>query len=478
MGLGRSLYFSGLSSVVKLAIQFGLSIFVARMLTPEEIGSFGVALAAAAFVRAFESAGVENFVASYKGLDKPLMRSVFTVNMLLNLLLALLLWLIAAPLGAFFGADIITDITRLTALATALNTHVPIIRGLMRRDMRFGGFMAIDSGLMVISAITTIAAVLMGYGPLALAMAIVSEKVVSILLGIVMFRRDIPMLPRLEGAKTIIQYGLTLSTATVIGMIGSHANNFILGKLLGLAPAAQFDRGYILPRLISQVAQMSFHNVLVPEVARQDKAGNPCQPVLQDVVGIYAMMLWPAGLVLAIVGPEVVLTLFGNQWAAAAVITPYLIIYSLLASPVVLACASMVALGHGTALIRNQLVENGTKIAVLLSAFFLELQTVAILMALPLLAYVLMAGSQLNRLNLISPKAFLKALAGPFRISLVCALPALGFRLHAGENHLSLETLILLALVSIVTYGLSLKLLEPITFSRVTDTLRGQRPLA
>jgi len=478
MGLGRSLYFSGLSSVLKLGIQFGLSIFVARMLTPTELGSFGVALAAAAFVRAFESAGVENFVASYKGLDKPLMRSVFTVNMLLNLLLALILFLISAPLGAFFGADVITDITRLTALATALNTHVPIMRGLMRRDMRFRGFLAIDSGLMIISAVTTIVAVLYGYGALALAMAIVAEKVVSIIVGVALFRRDIPILPRLEGAKTIIRYGLTLSTATVIGMIGNHANNFILGKLLGLAPAAQFDRGYILPRLISQVAQMSFHNVLVPEVARQNKAGKACQPVLKEVIHVYAMMLWPAGLVLAIVAPEVVLTLFGYQWSQAAAIAPYLVIYSLLASPVSLACSAMVALGYGAALIRNQLADNVTKVVVLMSAFYFDLKTVALLMSIPAVAYILTAGYQLKRLNLISPDAFAKALAGPVGISLVCALPSIGFRLYAGPDYLSLEALILLALVSVATYVLSLKLWQPMMVVKIMETLRGQKPAA
>lgn len=476
MGLGRSLYFSGLSSVVKLGIQFGLSIFVARMLTPAEIGSFGVALAAAAFVRAFESAGVENFVASYKTLDKLLMRSVFTVNMLLNLLLALVLWLLSAPLGAFFGADVITDITRLTALATALNTHVPIMRGLMRRDMRFRGFLAIDSGLMVISAITTIVAVLYGYGALALAMALVAEKIVSILVGIALFRGDIPVAPRLEGAKTIIQYGLSLSTATVIGMIGNHANNFILGKLLGLAPAAQFDRGYTLPRLISQVAQMSFHNVLVPEIARQHKAGNPCQPVVQDVVRLYATILWPAGLVLAIVAPEVVLTLFGYQWSEAASITPYLVIYGLLMSPVNLACSALVALGHGGALIRNQLADNGTKVAVLMTSFFFDLKTVAVLMILPVIAYLLTAGTQLHRLKLISPAAFVQALKSPLRIGLVCAIPAVGFRVYAGDEHLSLLALVLLAGVSIVTYGLSLKIWEPAMTEKIIATLRGQKP--
>ncbi|WP_286828986.1 MULTISPECIES: oligosaccharide flippase family protein [Kordiimonas] len=476
MGLGRSLYFSGLSSVVKLGIQFGLSIFVARMLTPEEIGSFGVALAAAAFVRAFESAGVENFVASYKALDKLLMRSVFTVNMLLNLLLAVVLWLLSEPLGAFFGADIIADITRLTALATALNTHVPIMRGLMRRDMRFRAFMAIDSGLMVVSAITTIAAVLYGYGALALAMALVAEKIVSILVGLTLFRGNIPVSPRLDGARIIIRYGLSLSTATVIGMIGNHANNFILGKLLGLAPSAQFDRGYTLPRLISQVAQMSFHNVLVPEIARQHKAGNPCEPVVQDVVHIYATLLWPAGLVLAIVAPEVVLTLFGYQWSEAASIASYLVIYGLLTSPVTLACSALVALGHGGALIRNQLADNGTKVAVLMTALFFDLRTVAILMILPVVAYLLTACAQLHRLKLISPGAFARALKGPLRITLVCALPAFCFRLYAGDGHLSLVALLLLASASAIVYGLSLRIWEPAMITKITDTIRGQKP--
>lgn len=478
MGFGRSLYFSGLTSVSKLIIQFGLSVYVARMLTPEELGSFGVALAAAALLRAFESAGINNFVASYKELDAPLLRTVFTANSLLNVILALIIWLLAEPAGAFYESDAIARILELTAIATLLNTHIPIMQGLLRREMQFKPLMGLDLGLMIVTGVATVAGILLGYGPLALALAIVAERLAGLLVGITVFARTISMVPRLQGMRTVLDYGLSLSTATVIGMIGAHSNNFILGKILGLASAAQFDRGYTLPRLVSNVAHMSFHNVLVPEVARQTKAGNPCSPILQEVIQLYTMILWPAGAVLVITAPEIVLTLFGPQWQLAAGIAPYFVLFGLVSSPIAMACSAMVALGHGKALIRNQLTEQLSKVAVFMTAFYFDLHILAMLLAIPTALYAVVALSQLKSLGLISPGEFCAALVRPLRMTALCALPAaLMHYVFTVDGYLSLAALVSVGAISLIGYFLGMFLLERPTLEKALVTVGLKQPI-
>lgn len=445
MGLGQSLFFSGLSSVLRLLIQFGLSIFVARLLTPTEIGSFGAALAAAAVVRAFESAGINNFVASHKSLGPDMMRTVFTVNGLLNLVLATILWAASGPIGAFFESPVIAQVIEVTALATLLNTHMPIIYGLLRRDMRFQALMGIELTVTIVGGITTMVAVFQGYGPLALALALVAEKLITIFMGLTLFRHRIPILPRLAEFRSVLGYGLTLSTATVIGILGKHSGNFILGKILGLAPAAQFDRAYTLPRLIWQVALPSFHNVLVPEAARRNREGGDVAAVIQDTMKLFMLGLWPAGLVIALVSPELTLLLFGHQWQPAAAITPYLVIFGLISSPITLACSALVAMGHGGAMIKIQLAENLTKVAILCAAFFFDLKMIAFLMAIPLLAYLATALHFLTKYEFLSLRLLVRAIGRPLRTTAVCTLPVIIAR-FIGEPGMSLGLPALLAI--------------------------------
>lgn len=478
MGLGRSLYFSGLSSVLSFAIQFALSVFVARMLTPEELGMFGVALAASALVRAFESAGINNFVASYEKLDDSMMRSVFTINFLLNIALGLVLWLLAAPLGQFFGSGKVGDILLVTAAATALNTHKPIIQGLLRRRMNFQGLMMFDFSQVVIGGIATIAAIAMGYGPLALALALVAEKLGAILVGIIQFRKDIPMAPHMAQGGTILRYGLSLSTATVIGIVGAHANNFILGKILGLAPSAQFDRALTLPRLIWSVALPSFHNVLVPGVAKERDDPEGRHRVMQNTLLIFTMLIWPAGLVLTLVSPDMLVTLYGDQWWEAADIAPYFVIYSTIMSPITLACSGLVAFGHGGAMVRIQLAEQGTKILVLFSAFFFGLPVLAALMALPALAYLFTATGALIKHDLIELRQLLAISLRPIRLSIVAATPSIISRYWLAEGtYFTLEELLVLAAITGVVFVVGLKLLEPVIFERALGVIGiGKKP--
>jgi O-antigen/teichoic acid export membrane protein len=453
MAFGRSLYFSSLSSLVKVVVQFGLSIFVARLLTPVEIGSFGVALAAAALVRAFESAGISNFIASHKELTPELMRTVFTVNLALNWVLAALLFLLSEPLGVFFSSEAVATIMQMVALATALNSHMALIQGTLRRGMRFKELMWLDFFFLTIGATTTISAVLAGFGAFSLALSLIVENLLAAVIGVVAFRRSIPLKPRWADKEVVLGYGLSLSTATVIGIIGGHASNFILGRTLGLGQAAQFDRANTLPRLIWQIVFPSFHSVLVPEYARRHRDDEDPIRLLNDTVRTYAMLVWPPGLVLALLAPEVIYLLYGEQWTAAGDISAFLIFYGLLNSPIILANAALIALGRGGALINVQLAENGLKILVLLSAPFVGLFGLAALMAVPVAASAITSLYYLSRYELVSVPAFFRALTGPGGLSLLCGIPAVvALLVTEGGDRLSILQMVPVAVASTLIY--------------------------
>ncbi|TNE63525.1 MAG: hypothetical protein EP335_09650 [Alphaproteobacteria bacterium] len=460
-GLGRSLYFSGLSSVVGVAVQFGLSVIVARLLTPTEIGSFGVAMGASALIRAFESAGVNNFVASYKDLTPSLMRTVFTANMGLNLMLALVLLLLAYPAGAFYESEMVTSLIQLLALAVVLNTHMPLLQGILRRDMRFGALMGFNIYVLAVTTVTTVVAVLMGFGALSLAFAVVAERLAAIAAGLTLFRDRVPVAIRFADMRKVLNYGVPLSLATVIGIMGANANNFILGRVMGLAHSAQFDRGFTLPRLVAGVALPSFHSVLVPEVARRQREGGDHRQAVVDVTRAFALLVWPAGLVLSLVSPEAVLLLFGPQWQEAAMVAPFLMLYIVIVSPFNLATSPMVTFGYGKHLIMLTTVENTVKVAVLLMAGVLGMQGLAYAMCLPWLAYILLAVTFLIRLDLIVPGAFFRAFIGPLRLCALSLVPALAmYGLKGFHTFLDLPDLLLVAAGSAVFYLAGLWLWE------------------
>ena len=67
----RLVRISGLSYALTFAVDFGVSIAVARLLTPQEVGTFSVAMAAIVLTQILRTAGVNVYIVQARSLGPP-----------------------------------------------------------------------------------------------------------------------------------------------------------------------------------------------------------------------------------------------------------------------------------------------------------------------------------------------------------------------------------------------------------------------
>src|SRR5690554_7288791 len=102
------------------------SMVIARLLTPAEIGTFGIASSIVMIMAEFRILGANTYVVREKEITSEKIRSAYGLTILISWGLGLLVALCAYPLSIFFDIEDITIIFLLLSLSFFLAPYVSI----------------------------------------------------------------------------------------------------------------------------------------------------------------------------------------------------------------------------------------------------------------------------------------------------------------------------------------------------------------
>src|SRR6185437_13012588 len=126
---------------VRSGVSFVLSavalVLISRLLTPSEIGVFSVAAALVALAQMLRAFGIGEFIIQEKNLTPDLVRTAFTVNLIVACALAAILFGTSNLVGQFYGDPGAGRVTRVLSLVFVLMPFGAIPMAYMRREMQF-----------------------------------------------------------------------------------------------------------------------------------------------------------------------------------------------------------------------------------------------------------------------------------------------------------------------------------------------------
>src|SRR5258706_9149173 len=112
----RALLISFAQNYGVLVLQFAASIFIARVLTPGEMGIFSVATVLVGIAHNFRDFGVANYVIQEKELTEDRIRSALGIAILVAWLLAAAMALLSGPMAEFYREPGVRSVMLVLAL--------------------------------------------------------------------------------------------------------------------------------------------------------------------------------------------------------------------------------------------------------------------------------------------------------------------------------------------------------------------------
>jgi PST family polysaccharide transporter len=313
---GRALAMNLVNTLVSRLGTFLIGVALARILGPEEFGTFAVALLALLAVLSFSELGVSLAIVRWPGSPQEIAPTVATVSTLSGAILAVVAVLGAPEFCAAMGAPAATDVVRVLAGSIVLSGLVATPAALMQREFRAGRRMVIDQVVNWLGAGISIAAALAGMG----AMSLAAGRVVGALAGAVLFLHAEPIRFGFDRtlARRLLRYGLPLAGASIVVFSLKFVDQFVVGNMLGPVALGLYVLAFNLSSWPVTVFSQPVRDVSPAAFARLQGDTASLRNAFVSSVALLTAVTLPVCLVLSGAAEPIVSVVYGAEWVPAA----------------------------------------------------------------------------------------------------------------------------------------------------------------
>jgi O-antigen/teichoic acid export membrane protein len=313
---GRALGLNVLNTLVGKLGTLVIGIALARILGPEEFGTFAVALLALLAVLSFNELGVSLAIVRWPGSPREIAPTVATVSTVSSIVLAVVA-VAAAPLFcAAMGAPDATNIVRLLSASIVIDGIVATPAALLQREFRAGRRMVIDQTVAWVGALTSIALAVSGMGAMSLGVG----RVAAALVGAVLFLRIEPVRLGFDRAvaRKLLRFGLPLAGSSVVVFAVKFVDQLVVGTVLGPVALGYYVLAFNLSSWPVNVLSQPVRQVSPAAFARLQHNPSALRSAFISSVGLLTAVTLPVCLVLTGAAEPIISLVYGASWTPAA----------------------------------------------------------------------------------------------------------------------------------------------------------------
>ena len=300
------------------AMQFAISVYLARILMPKDFGAVVMVLVITEFAMLFLVHGFPVALIQKENLREAHVHSIFWFNAMLAAVLSLALFASAPLIAEFYDLPLLSPMMRVMAGGFFLSSLVTVPRVMLQREMRFKSLALIETVVTMVSGAIAVVLARAGFGVWTLVMQICSSGLLTSL-GVWLAARWRPkMLFEAQAVRELVRF-----SSNYVGTISFHfwADNIekmLIGRLLGSASLGIYNRAMNQVGLITSQIDTILYQVMFPVLSsvQQDKA-RVKSIYLEAVAGI-SLIAFPALLGLMVVAGPFIQVVYGEKWLAVA----------------------------------------------------------------------------------------------------------------------------------------------------------------
>jgi len=385
-GLRRALVFSFAQKYTSLVFNLVTVIIVSRLLTPEQIGVFSVAVGLTALAQMLRTFGVSEYLVQKTSLDEADIRTSFTVNLMLAWVLAAGLFSASWLIGRFYGDPGVGEVMRVQSAAFVLAPFGTTAIALLQRDLSFGTLYKINLGYVLANSGVTIGLAFAGFGYMSMAWASLAAMIAWILGCTVWGHRYRARGLSLSQWRLLLPFGVNRTVADIAAQIGMQSANIVVGKMLSLGDAGFYSRGYSVVNIYREKVVSAIGSVAFPAFAREHRERDAAPDLYLRSLVYLTGLSWPFFAFSALMAFPIIRILFGTQWDASVPLMRWLCVAAILGTLIDQCNQFFTAVGHVGLVTSIEIQYQLVRLGIAIAAAFYSLEAVA---ASQILVYII-----------------------------------------------------------------------------------------
>ncbi|MBD3349286.1 MAG: oligosaccharide flippase family protein [Candidatus Eisenbacteria bacterium] len=450
---------------------------LARMLSPEDFGRFGIALLALWLVDYLSRTGFQEALVWEDGHISPYLDTAWTVQALRGVALAAILYAAAPAVAAFFREPSASPLVAAVGINAALLgfTNIGVVR--FQKNLRFGlQFAYRMSGTLADLVVSFVAAVMLK-NAWALVLGLLSGNFVRLVVSHIVAPRVRFRIDR-ERMRKLVGFGRWVWGSEVLRYVLTQGDDILVGRVLGTEPLAFYRMGYIYGSAPATEVTHVISGVAFPAYSKLQHEPERLARAFRRTLRLNMFLAAPLSAGIIVLGPVFVRVFLGtpesNQWLPMIVPLQLLTAYGFLRAVGATAGPVFHGVGRPEILTRLTMLHLAT-LAVVIYPFTtrwgIEGASIAVLLAgcvnVPIVIYAV------TRVVGLRVRSYLSELLPPVAAAAAAAGVVHGYLVLVGPEH-SVANLAVAALLGSLLYAAAGLFMKAVFGYDVIATLRGR----
>ena len=312
--LRRSLVINFFSSTGATFTQFIVSVLMARLLSPSEIGVYSMTVVFVSIAHIFRDFGVATYIQREPDLTPEKMRSAIGVLLLTSWSICLILFVLSQPIGRWFKEPAMVPVMHVLALGFLVIPFGSVTQSMLIREFAAGKQAIVTTISTFTYAGSCLTLGLLGYGTMSLAYANLISLIVTALAYVPLRPAGMPWLPSFRHWRDVVHFGIGTLVSSCLAEINASVPDVALGKLGSATHVGLFSRANSTVSIFSYVAGSTITYGAVSYMSQAHHRGESLAPILSRVTPLLIGIGWPAFAVTVLLGTDIVGALYSAKW--------------------------------------------------------------------------------------------------------------------------------------------------------------------
>lgn len=312
-----AVFWGGGGAVVRILLQFGAQVVLARILGPEQYGLFAIGAIVVSFSNFFADVGIAYGLIQKSKVGPNDLRFITTWQFIIGTLVTLAVGLASNQIAQFFGDLRAGDIVQALAIICLINAMAAPSLNMLKRGLDFKRIQIAQLlGYVIGYIFIGIPLALYGWQAWALVAAWIVQSIVMLSAMYAFVRHPLKPLLWCADAASLAKYGATVLTTNLINWLINNVDRVIIGRVFSSKDVGLYATSYNMLYNPTTSLLGILQPVFFSASSRLTEDKSRIAAGYKSLIGCVALFVLPAFVGLSAVSQTFALALYGEAWRA------------------------------------------------------------------------------------------------------------------------------------------------------------------
>ncbi|MEP7216814.1 MAG: lipopolysaccharide biosynthesis protein [Anaerolineaceae bacterium] len=373
----RALAWSFAERYASFFVTMASLMWLARLLTPAEVGVYSLCAAFIAVAGILRDFGVSEYLIQERTLSREKMRAASAIALTVAWTLGAVTFFGRGAVARFYEEPGVAQVLAILSLHFFLLPITSPAFALLNRELAFHRIFLLQIACNVAQAVISVTLALRGHSYLALAWGPVANVATQTVMLAYWRPKDSFILPGWREARTVLRFGGMYVASRVLETLARNSHEPVIAKQFDFVSVGLFSRAQGMIEMFHHNVSDAVVRVSTPVFAEDHRNGRPIAESFSRSTAIFVSISWPFFGFIALCSEPIIRVLFGQQWTSAAPLASILAMAAIPSGPFEMVPQLLSATGRVGQRLRISAIVSPVHVILVIAASFVSLSAVA-----------------------------------------------------------------------------------------------------